>query len=89
MDRWLLLYFLSLSLSLSLANYPSITQEFNDVWMLPYTRMWHRVNVIGNLPPLVNSAAVAVDHLIYIFGGFSNGRALANLFVLNTSAASF
>lgn len=63
-----------------------LVQEFNDIWLMPFgTGVWHKMAYSGRLPPLVNTAVALVETMIYIFGGFSRGVALNNLFVYNTS----
>lgn len=47
--------------------------------------LWSQLTVSGRLPPLHDTAAVAVDSEIYVIGGQNPRGLFSDLYILNTS----
>lgn len=62
---------------------------FNDTWSFDVlTRTWTELQCTGSIPsPRSSHAAVVVDGVVYVFGGFSADKAyLDDLFALHLSS---
>jgi Kelch motif len=64
-------------------------RRFNDTWSFDIsTRKWTELRCAGSIPPpRTNHAAVLVDDVMYVFGGFSTDEGyLDDLYALHLSS---
>jgi N-acetylneuraminic acid mutarotase len=61
--------------------------KYNDTWSFDVsTRKWTELQCTGSIPsPRSSHAAVLVDNVMYVFGGYSSG-ALGDLYALQLSS---
>ena len=64
------------------------SHHFNDTWSFNIsTRKWTEVQCTGSIPsPREHHAAVLVDNVMYVFGGYCDGTRLGDLTALDLSS---
>jgi hypothetical protein len=63
-------------------------RRFNDTWSFDIsTRKWTELQCTGSIPsPRVNHAAILVDDVMYVFGGFTGKTMSDDLYALQLSS---
>jgi N-acetylneuraminic acid mutarotase len=62
--------------------------NYNDTWSFDISsRKWTELQCTGSIPsPRAGHAAVLIDDVMYIFGGYTGGNALDDLYALQLSS---